>query len=166
MNQVTFFFFGCYNIFLSVPIVLTSRFDLWGYRSISCKFSLRIWNNLLIHPSGFLKIKFGSFIRNKVIKYVSRYSRMDRVKFVEDSLFEEGMMVSLNRPYHFKFFKGCLPQILLGPFLNTLTHILIKVSVSIWIFLQYFYFRRLNPRCSLYAFHIWFFTNPYFHVLR
>ena len=27
----------------------------------------------------------------------------------------------LTRPYSFKFFKGCLPQILLGPFLNTLT---------------------------------------------
>ena len=26
-------------------------------------------------------------------------------------------------PYPFEFFKGCLPQILLGPFLNTLTHI-------------------------------------------
>ena len=25
--------------------------------------------------------------------------------------------------YHFKIFKGCLPQILLGPFLNNLTHI-------------------------------------------
>ena len=22
-------------------------------------------------------------------------------------------------PYHFKFFKGCIPQILLGPFFNT-----------------------------------------------
>ena len=30
-------------------------------------------------------------------------------------------MVCLNRPYPFKFFKGCLPQILLGPFLNTLS---------------------------------------------
>ena len=29
-------------------------------------------------------------------------------------------MVCLSRPYHFKFFKGCLPQMLLGPFLNTL----------------------------------------------
>ena len=28
----------------------------------------------------------------------------------------------LGRPYHFTFFKGCLPQILLGPFLNTLTY--------------------------------------------
>ena len=26
------------------------------------------------------------------------------------------------RRYHFKFFKGCLPQILLGQFLNTLTN--------------------------------------------
>ena len=25
---------------------------------------------------------------------------------------------------HFKFFKCCVPQILLGPFLNTLTHFL------------------------------------------
>ena len=26
--------------------------------------------------------------------------------------------------YYFKFFKGCLPQILLGPFLSTLSHLL------------------------------------------
>ena len=32
-------------------------------------------------------------------------------------------MVYLSRRYHFKFFKGCLPQNFLGPFLNTLTHI-------------------------------------------
>ena len=30
--------------------------------------------------------------------------------------------LGLGRPYHFKFFKGYLPQILLGPFFNTLTH--------------------------------------------
>ena len=28
---------------------------------------------------------------------------------------------SACRPYHCRFFKGCLPQILLGPFMNTLT---------------------------------------------
>ena len=38
-------------------------------------------------------------------------------------------MVCLNRPYHFKFFKGCLPQIPLGPFLNTLSHIYINFEV-------------------------------------
>ena len=32
-------------------------------------------------------------------------------------------MVCLGRPHHFKFFKDCLPQIVLGPFLNILTHI-------------------------------------------
>ena len=32
-------------------------------------------------------------------------------------------MACLSRPYHFKFFKDCLPQILLGSFLNTLSHI-------------------------------------------
>ena len=42
---------------------------------------------------------------------------MDQVKFVEDSL-----EAAEGRPYHFKFFKDCLPQILFGPFLNTLSH--------------------------------------------
>ena len=49
------------------------------------------------------------------------YSRMDQVKFVEDNLCE------IWRPYHFKFFKGCLPHILLGPFLNTLIPISMKI---------------------------------------
>ena len=49
---------------------------------------------------------------------------MDQVKFVEDSPWEMWSdMVCLGRPYHFRFFKGCLPQIILGPFLNTLTHL-------------------------------------------
>ena len=41
-----------------------------------------------------------------------------------------------NRPYHFKFFKGCLPQILLGPFLNTLPHLRSRIYIynviSVW----------------------------------
>ena len=32
-------------------------------------------------------------------------------------------MVCLSRTYHFTFFKGCLPQILLGPLLSTLSQI-------------------------------------------
>ena len=31
-------------------------------------------------------------------------------------------MVCLRKPYQFNFFKGCLPQILLGAFLNTFSH--------------------------------------------
>ena len=33
-----------------------------------------------------------------------------------------------SRPYTLKSFKGCLPQILLGPFFNTLTHIMFPNS--------------------------------------
>ena len=32
-------------------------------------------------------------------------------------------MHSLSRPYPFNFFKGCPPHILLGPFLNILSHL-------------------------------------------
>ena len=42
-----------------------------------------------------------------------------------------------SKPYHFRFFKGCLLQILLGPFLNTLTHIVLLLrrfaARLIWI---------------------------------
>ena len=34
-------------------------------------------------------------------------------------------MVCLGRPYHIQFFKGCIPHILLGTFLNTLTHLMV-----------------------------------------
>ena len=51
--------------------------------------------------------------------YKSKYSRMDQVKFVEDSLSKIWRdMVCLS----FKFCKVYLPQILLGSFLNTLPH--------------------------------------------
>ena len=44
--------------------------------------------------------------------------------------------VCLDRPYHFKFFKGCLPQILLGPFWYNMTHmtmILVLKGLSLLI---------------------------------
>ena len=53
----------------------------------------------------------------------TKFSKMDQVKFVEDSLWKiwSGMVCFRQTiPLHF-FFKGCLGQILLGPFLNTLT---------------------------------------------
>ena len=51
-----------------------------------------------------------------------RYSGMDQVKFEEDSLSKIWSdIVCLGRQDHFKFFKDCLSQLLLGIFLNTLT---------------------------------------------
>ena len=57
-----------------------------------------------------------TFMFDKVFK-------MDQVKFVKDSLYKIWKnVVCLSRPYPFKLFKGYLTQILLGPFLNTLSH--------------------------------------------
>ena len=54
----------------------------------------------------------------------AKYLRMGKIKFVEDSLQKIwSNMVCLGRSHHFKFFKGCLSHILLGPFLNTLSRI-------------------------------------------
>ena len=54
----------------------------------------------------------------------TKYSRMDQVKIVEDSLSKIwSHMVYLSSPHLFKFFKGCLPLHLLGAFLNTLPQI-------------------------------------------
>ena len=39
-------------------------------------------------------------------------------------------MVSLSRQYPFKFFQGCLPQILLDPFWNTSCDILVLIIYS------------------------------------
>ena len=48
-----------------------------------------------------LKVNFIFFFPGNTRTFGSRYSRMDQLKFAEDSL---------SRPYHFKFLKGCLPQ--------------------------------------------------------
>ena len=40
-------------------------------------------------------------------------------------------MVCLSRSYHVKYFKGCLPRILLGPFLSTLSQITLQAVAGI-----------------------------------
>ena len=37
----------------------------------------------------------------------------------------EAVWSAESKPHSFRFFKGCLPQILLGQFLNTLSHIIL-----------------------------------------
>ena len=56
--------------------------------------------------------------------YGTKNSRMD-LKNVQKTAFKkfEGVWSAAGRPYLFKNFKGCIPQILLGPFLCTLTHL-------------------------------------------
>ena len=80
--------------------------------------------------------------------YGSRYSRMDQVKFLEDIWSD---MIWRSRPCHFQFFKDCLPQILLGPFLNTLTQIFLQANSQIqkvgWLFI--WLMSELNTRILL-----------------
>ena len=56
-------------------------------------------------------------VRNLVVSFGTKYSRMDQVKYVEVSLTLLSVTL-LNQT-----FKGCLSQILHGPFLNTLSHL-------------------------------------------
>ena len=50
------------------------------------------------------------------------------LKFISSN--KSDLKICLGRPYHFKFFKGCLPQILLGPFLNILPYVWHYISFS------------------------------------
>ena len=63
-----------------------------------------------------------------VALYEAMYSRMDQKNLWKTALKKLKFMMGLNRPYHLKFFNGCLPQILLrytdASFLNKLSHII------------------------------------------
>ena len=52
-----------------------------------------------------------------------------------------------NKLYHFKFFKGCISQILLGPFLNTLFHIK-RSTCTEWIKTDRVYKKYLDVRSN------------------
>ena len=57
-------------------------------------------------------------------------------------------MVCLNRPYPFKFFRGCFLQILLVPLLNTWTQVILQLLL---IFLVFRYCRNIRNIASLRA---------------
>ena len=64
----------------------------------------------------------------RVIKLGTKYSRMNQIKFVEDSLYKNWRgLVCLKQTTPLRFFKGCLPQIFFGPFLNTLSHLWVSI---------------------------------------
>ena len=56
-------------------------------------------------------------------------SRMNQVKFVDENRQKYwNDIICLNRPYKLNYFKGCLQQILLCPFLDTLSHMTFCLS--------------------------------------
>ena len=56
----------------------------------------------------------------------TKYSRMNQVKFVVESLENYEVIWSASADHITSNFKGFLPQILLGLFLNTLSHMVEK----------------------------------------
>ena len=103
---------------VSYPLIRIFMFGYHGVKYVSFS-KKKIVRTKLAHDLEGLIVNF-SHVRT----YGSRYSRMDQLKFVKDSLQKIWSdMFCLGRPYHFKFFKDCLPKILLEPFLNSLTHI-------------------------------------------
>ena len=52
-------------------------------------------------------------LQKHIVSLGTKYSRIDQLS-------------ALGRPYPFKFYKGCLPQIFLGPFLNTLSYLKVE----------------------------------------
>ena len=83
---------------MSYPVVNCNvlHVQLFAYKMLTCKFLFNLFT-----PTGkqILNSEQNSEVIFKEV-YGAKSSRMDQVKF----------------------FKGCLPQISLGPFLNTLSH--------------------------------------------
>ena len=92
-----------FKLFLTLKLLWSSSCSMLQ-QAYNCVFQhLLVWQTL---PNFTITLVFA-FHPNG-----TKYSRTENVKFVCSS-----------RSYPFKFFKGCLRQILLGPFLNTLSQI-------------------------------------------
>ena len=98
------------------------------FKNIQCPFAVvTFWvkHSLLVTVSGWLLLL--SVIHNFPS---SKQSMKRNICLKWDKLFKNGpIKICGGRPYHVKFFKGYLPQILLSPFLNTLSQIfLVRMS--------------------------------------
>ena len=88
--------------------------------------------------------KFTYFIPVIALYFFSLGNKWDKV-------FKNGpSKICWGRPYYFNFFKGCLPQILLGPFWNTLSQILTYL-ITFWTFMQQF-LKKFRDFSTIYCF--------------
>ena len=127
--------------------ILWFSFSFVSFISGRCSHFIPLGNishTFLCDWSLFLLRKNEGDLGNKIIMF-RRYS--SKAFFVVFRIHKMGILASgrssrLSRPYHFKFFKG---QILLGPFLNALIHIIIQI---LGIFFSTFQFIRFNNNSS------------------
>ena len=104
--------------------------------------SVSIWSfSGLYFPAFGLNMEIHSLI----LRIQSKYGKTQTIKIPNKEqfyavylpkMFPMKYSLCLSRPYSFNFFKGCLPQILLGPILNTLSQILLTQSSK--TFYKYF----------------------------
>ena len=92
------------------------------FRSIAYvyRMNLAIWNSRKKRK----KIRKQNKNPKKDIFFVKpqKIFKQNNIKLLDLHICVEEIFL-LSRPYHFKFFKGCLPEILLGPLLNTSAHV-------------------------------------------
>ena len=78
------------------------------------------WKSILLRNTILFLLKF-----HLICTLGTKYSRMDQINFVEGSLYGIWRGIAyLSRPYPY-----CLPQILLGLFLNTLSHFRVSTNM-------------------------------------
>ena len=118
--------------FLWFPLFDFKTCKVWSLKEGGVYFKVRGISHMKLQILVILsfQITINKYHYDIIVLYGSRYSRLDQVKFVEDSLLKTWSdMVCQSKPYHFEFFKDFLPQILVGPFLNILTHIFHKCKL-------------------------------------
>ena len=98
-------------MYLIATGAFTANYTLLSYLTY---ISIRALDNYQAPFSQIWKKKQTSTKRCIIVSYFNTTNKFDM---------RHCKNICLNRPYHFKFFKGCLPQILLGSFLNTLSYI-------------------------------------------
>ena len=119
-----------HNFFLTLPLKSRILYNFHKKQKYPTKKNLStVLGNIFEDFFTFLNLLHHKWGRNRLwspeTKYGTKYSGMDQVKFVGDS-FENcwRSMVYFKQIILLQFFyKGCLPHILLGPFLNTLSHL-------------------------------------------
>ena len=77
-------------------------------------------------PLAWNGFRSGNFTKNVLFCILVNVFKNGLSEISGRQPFTKFEMICVSRPYHFKFFKDRLPQVLLGWFLNTLTHMLVK----------------------------------------
>ena len=112
MTKFVFFFLFSFTnqkkiLIYVLSYILTYQFLLW-------RDNVKHW----LQISSKLPLKIAKIFSGEKIIFVIKTDRSKGLRI----WYEYELYYCLSRPYPFKFFKRCLPQILLGLFLNTLSH--------------------------------------------